>query len=512
MITVPQHMSSNWSLSTLLAPWVGVDPVEDREIVSLAIDSRHVERGALFLACATQGVQAHVAEAVRRGAAAVLTRNDMLPGLEAFGIPVTGVDNPVLVAGLIADRFFGHPSHQMSVIGVTGTNGKTSVSHYIAHALQQWQPHTRAVASPCGLLGTLGYGLYGNLAVGALTTPDALRVHQVLASCLAQGARYAVMEVSSHGLEQDRLAGVEFATAVFTNLTRDHLDYHGDMAAYAGAKKRLFEHPTLRHAVINIMDPFGRVLVDALPGTAEVLTYALVETVPAQGRTPEAMVVGWVEARSRDGLVMRVQSPWGSGRVEAPLLGRFNAENLLAALATLLLSGVPIEIATEMLCHATPLPGRMECISVEGSPMVVVDYAHTPDALGRALGELRAHCAGTLWCVFGCGGERDAGKRPQMGAIATKHADRVVLTDDNPRCEDGQRIIEDVLEGVQSRRRLCVQRDREQAIRMAIENAGAEDVVLVAGKGHEPYQEIGGVRYRFSDVETVRRILNGEPG
>jgi UDP-N-acetylmuramoyl-L-alanyl-D-glutamate--2,6-diaminopimelate ligase len=353
--------------------------------------------------------------------------------------------------------------------------------------------------------------LYGNLAVGALTTPDALRVHQVLASCRAHGARYTVMEVSSHGLEQERLAGVEFATAVFTNLTRDHLDYHGDMDAYANAKKRLFEHPSVRHAVINTRDPYGRTLVDAVPHTAEVLTYALVDAAPAQGATPEAMVVGWLEARTREGLVMQVQSPWGWGRVDAPLLGRFNAENLLATLATLLLSGVPIERATEMLCHATALPGRMECICVEGSPMVVVDYAHTPDALARALVELRAHCAGTLWCVFGCGGERDAGKRPQMGAIAAKHADRVVLTDDNPRCEDGQRIIEDVLEGVESQDTLCVQRDREQAIRLAIADAGAEDVVLVAGKGHEPYQEIGGVRHRFSDVTTVLRILNGEP-
>jgi len=507
MIAEPKHMPSTWSLRALLASWVELAPADDREIASLAIDSRQVEPGALFLACASHGAAEHIAEAAGRGAAAVLTRGVRPGGQATLGIPVVAVDDPVALAGHVADRFYGHPSHHMSVIGVTGTNGKTSVSHYIARALVAWQPHARPVTAPCGLLGTLGYGLYGNLAAGTLTTPDALRVHQVLASCRAKGARYAVMEVSSHGLEQERLAGVEFTTAVFTNLTRDHLDYHGDMATYAAAKQRLFEHPALQYAVINALDPFGGVLVDALCSRTEALTYALHETPPAPGQMPAAMVLGWVEARERDALVIGVNTPWGSGRIDAPLLGRFNAENLLAALATLLLSGVPIERATAMLCETKALPGRMECISIDGSPMVVVDYAHTPDALGRALQELRAHCTGTLWCVFGCGGERDAGKRPQMGAIAAEHADRVVLTDDNPRCEDGQRIVEDVLTGVQDKTGFEVERNREQAIRLAVRAAGREDVILVAGKGHEPYQEIAGERHRFSDVETVRRLL-----
>lgn len=348
----------------------------------------------------------------------------------------------------------------------------------------------------CGIIGTLGYGFPGALNHGLHTTPDAVTMQRLLAEFVAAGAAYAAMEVSSHALEQGRVRAVAFAAAVFTNLSRDHLDYHGDMERYAGAKTRLFHSEGLAAAVVNCEDDHGRELIAALAPRMRVVTYGFSR--------------GDVHARAldcaRDGLRLRVLTPGGEVDVAAPLLGRFNAANLLAALAALIALGFDPADAACRLSNVVPVPGRVERFKgADGRPLVVVDYAHTPDALEQVLRALRPHAAGRLWCVFGCGGDRDRGKRPQMGRIAERLADSVILTDDNPRHEPGDAIVRDIAAGMRAPPRVI--RERKAAIAAALSEAGAEDVVLIAGKGHEDYQQVGDRRLPYSDRETVRILL-----
>ncbi|HLA75005.1 MAG TPA: UDP-N-acetylmuramoyl-L-alanyl-D-glutamate--2,6-diaminopimelate ligase [Gammaproteobacteria bacterium] len=506
MMTASDYRSdipSGHKLSELLAGLAVVEAACERDIGGLSIDSRTTQPGDLFLAC--PGSHAHgqnfIEAAIQAGAVAVVWEADPLfPGSPAActgpAVPMFGIEGLRQKVGVIADRFYQHPSQALCVTGITGTNGKTSVSHFIAQAL-----------SPnCGLIGTLGSGVYGNLRPGTHTTPDAVTLHATLNDLRQRGVRQVVMEASSHGLEQGRVSGVQFNLAVFTNLSRDHLDYHGTMEAYAEAKRHLLLSPGLRYAVINADDSYGRELLAALPAGVQALSYGF--TAAALGSVPA--VRGSNLQLSAGGVELDVNTPWGDGHLHSSLLGRFNASNLLAALAVLLLLEIPFAEALERIARSRTLPGRMECFGGAGQPLVVVDYAHTPDALEQVLYALREHlaCGARLWCVFGCGGERDRGKRPLMGAAAEEFADYVVVTDDNPRHEDPLAIITDILSGMTNPDGVYIQRVRAQAIAFAITYARPGDIVLIAGKGHEEYQQVGDQRLPFSDRQQVYELLN----
>ena len=494
-------------LSSLLQGLVSVPPELDREIGRLTLDSRAVQPGSLFLAC--QGGQSHgldYAEQARRQGAVAIAWESLDAALQARSQTIAGrLDIPLLqipklsrLASLIAARFFDFPSRHMQVVGITGTNGKTSVSHLLAQALHQ---HTT-----CGIIGTLGVGYRESLTATGFTTPDAVTLQQVLAQLLQQGAKLVAMEVSSHALDQDRAAAVHFTTAVFTNISRDHFDYHGSMENYAAAKQRLFHMPDLRSAVINIDDPMGAELPVSLAAGVDALVYTLNpdQVIPSD-------VAGWVRADSVHptpaGLEISLSSHCGSGVLRSNLLGRFNAANLLAVLLVLLDRGLDLAEALHRLSQVSTVAGRMEAYGGGDRPTVVIDYAHTPDALEKALQALHSHCNGTLGVVFGCGGDRDRGKRPQMGEVAERLADRVILTDDNPRSEAGDRIIQEILTGIRQHEPVIVERNRAQAIHQAIASAHPGDLVLVAGKGHEDYQIVGQQRLHFSDQEQVVAAL-----
>jgi len=486
------------ALRELLPGHADAGAAGDVVVRGLALDSRRVQQGDAFFALA--GAQAHgitfAPMAAARGASIILAEN---PGSEA-SVPAAFDATPVLriadlraQVGAIASRFFGEPSRALTVIGVTGTNGKTSTVQLIAQALDR---AGRKVAT----IGTLGSGLHGAIREGERTTPDAIAVHGLLADFRDAGASHVAMEVSSHALDQGRVNAVAFDVAVFTNLTRDHLDYHGTMHAYGAAKQHLFAWPGLGAAVINVDDAFGRALVTTIPAGVEILRCGIEHA--------EADVVASAIESGAGGQSFHLRTPWGEGRVDTRLLGRFNISNLLAVAACLGQLGLPFDAIRALLAELDPVAGRMSRLGGdEAQPLVVIDYAHTPDALEQALTSLRAHCSGRLTCVFGCGGERDAGKRPQMGAIAEALADAIVVTDDNPRGEDGDAIVADIVAGLARPQAATIERDRARAIAVAICRARPGDIVLIAGKGHEPYQEIGGVKRPFDDVAIARRAL-----
>ncbi len=471
----------------------------------LALDSRRVRVGDAFFAL--KGTTAHgitfAPSALAHGASVVLgeapapaaypaglgTRDS---GLDKTTAPIVWIDNLREQVGEIAARFFGRPSSALHVIGVTGTNGKTSIVQLLASALQ-------GLGSRAATIGTLGAGLVGALREGERTTPDALSVQALLAEFRDAGASHVAMEVSSHALEQGRVNAVAFEVAAFTNLSRDHLDYHGTMEAYAAAKAKLFGWPGLRTAVINIDDAFGRKLAGSLPAGVIGLRYGV--------DNAAADIVAREVRSSGDGLRFALRTPWGEGEVATTLLGHFNVANLLAVAACLGALGFTFAQIHNALAQAQPVIGRMNRLGGGAAPLIVVDYAHTPDALEQALTSLRAHCAGKLICVFGCGGERDQGKRPQMAAIAERLADRVIVTDDNPRFENGDAIVAQIVAGFTRPHAVLVQRDRAQAIAGALHEARSGDVVLIAGKGHEPYQEIAGIKHPFDDIDVARRAL-----
>jgi UDP-N-acetylmuramoyl-L-alanyl-D-glutamate--2,6-diaminopimelate ligase len=488
-------MSRAMSLRQLLAGEAELPPGFDPLLRGLSVDSRALQEGDAFVALAgasTHGLR-FLAQAQAAKVAAVLFEP---PAPPETALPPEAVAVPQLRAklGRLADRFYDSPSKHLQLTGVTGTNGKTSTVQLIAQALSLHGEHA-------GTIGTLGAGLYGRHVAGERTTPDVVAVHRLLAQLRDEGATHVAMEVSSHALDQGRVDAVAFKVAVFTNLTRDHLDYHGSMEEYGRAKARLFAWPTLRAVVVNLDDPFGATL---LADVAEGVQRIGLSSRGAAGATLEARA----PRLSPAGLAFRLAEGNESHEVASPLLGRFNIDNLLAVAGALRALGWPLAEVAAMLPRLSPVDGRMSRAGGrEGKPLVVVDYAHTPDALEQALASLREHTPGRLTCVFGCGGERDRGKRPQMAAIAERAADVVIVTDDNPRREDGDAIVADILAGLARREHVQVQRDRAQAIAQALRAAQPGDTVLIAGKGHEPYQEIGGEKFPFDDLDVARHAL-----
>lgn len=495
------------SLKTLLAGY-GV-PAPDVDVNGVELDSRRVAPGDLFLACKGSGGArpAHglqfIEQALQRGVAAVAW--EPAPGIAEpdIGIPQLAVPRLSQRAGEIAARFHGHPSEHLFCVGVTGTDGKTSTAYLVAQAFD-------ALGHPCAYLGTIGMGRVGALERSTHTTPDPVSLQAWLARMRADGVRACAMEVSSHALDQARVAGMTFRTAVLTNITRDHLDYHGTVEAYAAAKRRLFERPELVTAVLNCDDAYGREWLAALGERVERIAYGI------EGETPAGPhLIARALALSSEGLAFTVHSHLGTARLTSRLLGRFNVHNLLGALGALLSHDVPLRDAVGALERARTVPGRIEGFrGPRARPLVVVDYAHTPEALRQVLVAVRAHTAGRLCCVFGCGGDRDRGKRPLMGAAALELADQVIVTDDNPRNESPQAIVAEILGGVALAANAAppprVIHDRAAAIRAAVEAAGEADVVVVAGKGHEDYQIYGSEVRTFSDRRFVAELVGME--
>ncbi|CAB3777672.1 UDP-N-acetylmuramoyl-L-alanyl-D-glutamate--2,6-diaminopimelate ligase [Pararobbsia alpina] len=475
---------------------------------NLHADSRALAAGDVFLAYAVEGAdnRLHVPDAVARGATAVLwqTSEGLTPLASVANLlPVASLDR---LAGSIASAWYGEPSRAMNVIGITGTNGKTSCSHWIAQVLGR-------LGQRCGVIGTLGVGvLPGRLEVTGFTTPDAPQLQRTLAQLRDAGAQAIAMEVSSHALHQGRVNGTAFDVAVFTNLTQDHLDYHGTLEAYETAKARLFDWASLKAAVINRDDPAGRRLLATPRAGVRMIAYGLGEA--GREAVPANHSLFATQIRSTaNGTAFHLESDWGKADLEVGTLGEFNVLNLLAVLGALLASDIPFSAALAQLAKVEPVAGRMQRLGgrlAADEPLVVIDYAHTPDALEKTLEALRPAAAirkGKLTCVFGCGGDRDPGKRPQMGAIAEHLADQVVLTSDNPRTEAPASIIDQIAAGMQhadSARRI---EDRASAILQAVRTAAREDVVVLAGKGHESTQEIMGRKRTFSDLDHARLAL-----
>jgi UDP-N-acetylmuramoyl-L-alanyl-D-glutamate--2,6-diaminopimelate ligase len=497
----------NMSLTWLLDGIASV-PANEAQVADLTLDSREVRPGSLF--CALPGRSAHglefAAEAAARGASVVLwepTDQVTPPRLPAtvFAAAIPGLKS---LMGRIADRFFNCPSSRLRITGITGTNGKTTCAYLLAQCLER-------LGSPAAYIGTLGWGRIGALERPTLTTPDVVSLHRELAAMRAAGVRDVALEVSSQALDQDRVAGVRFYAAAFTNLSRDHLDYHHSMADYGAAKARLFDAADLEHVIINVGDAFGRDLAQRCAGRVPV-TAIWIGAGGLQG-TAESVVHAGQVVLDLSGISVQLGGSFGEIALRTKLLGRFNAENSLIVVGCLLSLGVTLGDAARALGECTPPPGRMEVVGPagrEGSaremPLAVIDYAHTPDALAKALAALREHCSGALWCVFGCGGDRDPGKRAIMGAVADELADRIIVTDDNPRSESPELITDAIVQGIKSHTPQVIH-DRGAAIGAAIAAARGQDAVLIAGKGHEDYQIYGETRRSFSDRREAERHL-----
>ncbi len=483
------EMRQKLRLGELLRDLAEVNPAEDIVITGITLDSREVRAGDMFFAYpgTRHDGRDYMQQAVDQGAAAVIYESD---GITTPQISVACYSVPHLQhkIGVIADRFYGNPSGELFITGVTGTNGKTTCTHLLAQAFE-------ALGGRCGLIGTLGIGLIDDITPGLQTTPDPIRLHRELRHFRDNGARQVCIEVSSHALDQGRVAGVAFDAAVFTNLSHDHLDYHDDMAAYGGSKALLFDCASLQIAVLNHDDPFS---------------YTLRARTSAQKTWTFGMEAGDVYAESvtpdSEGVTVVMKTGEQAFTVRSCLIGRINAANLLAVAAVLLASGHDTgQVAAVMEC-LRPVPGRMELFRAANDvPTVVVDYAHTPDALSHALRSIREHCAHRMWCVFGCGGDRDRAKRPMMGQMAETLADVVIVTDDNPRLERPKAIVSEIISGMEAPPKVI--HDRSRAIRWAIHNADPQDWVLVAGKGHEMVQQIGDRKIPLSDRDIVSQTL-----
>jgi UDP-N-acetylmuramoyl-L-alanyl-D-glutamate--2,6-diaminopimelate ligase len=488
-----EHMIQAPILADLLHGYVDAPRIPVRGIAS---DSRLLDEGFLFLA--VQGMNSHGLDFLEqaRKARVCAVAWDASTGSEPadIGIPVIAVDALAEKLGEIANRFYGRPSEHLDVIGVTGTNGKTTVAWMIAQAGE-------LLDEPCAYLGTLGYGMGAVEGAEGMTTPAATELHGRLADFVDQGARHAAIEVSSHALSQGRVDGVRFDSALFTNLTRDHLDYHDNMRDYFETKARLFLDCGPRNRIVNLDSEYGDQL--AAKCGQDVVTVSTRFDRTANGR-PHVFVRS-IEA-TEQGSDIRFVSSWGDGHFTLRLPGDFNVANALLVLALLLKKGVSLAVACDVMSRLSAPPGRMQRVAMDGLA-VFVDYAHTPTALEAALRALRAHCRGRLWLVFGCGGDRDPGKRPQMGKAAEQLADHVVITDDNPRSEDADAIIGDIVAGFAHPERATIIKDRAAAIAWTIEQAADVDVVLIAGKGHENYQESRGKRVPFSDYAIAEKAL-----
>jgi UDP-N-acetylmuramoyl-L-alanyl-D-glutamate--2,6-diaminopimelate ligase len=464
----------------------------DIMISGMQLDSRRVRPGDLFLALPGEQHDGRqfIEQAVANGAAAVVAEAPVAGFVDAIPVPLVELPELRFEAGLLAARFYRKPSHAMHVVGITGTNGKTTTSRIIAQLI-------RTLGKPCGVIGTLGATLHDDVSVADNTTPDPLSLQRQLALWLAQDVFVVSMEVSSHALEQGRVNGVEFATAVYTNLSHDHLDYHGSMDAYVRAKLRLFANESLRHAVINADDRFSSQVRSAVAPGAQVLTYS------TSGAAADIRIEN---ARFHaEGVRGELYTPWGVAEFLSPLPGNFNLANLAAAVAALVVAGENFLSVVEAVAQLRPIPGRMQAIPNTLDLQVIVDYAHTPHALEQVLSAIRPHVSGALITVFGCGGDRDREKRQVMGRIACTLSDRVVVTSDNPRSEKAMQIMRDIEAGCSGQYTLVA--DRAQAIAEAVADASAGDCVLIAGKGHEDYQIVDGARLHFSDEAQARAAL-----
>lgn len=473
-------------------------------IRGLQTDSRKVQKGDLFIAYPGMhsDERQYIKEAIDKQAVAVFfDPRDYKLSIERLSIessvpliPISRLQNQV---GEIAARFYSHPTKHLKIIGVTGTNGKTSCTHFIAQLLE-------SQGMPCAIVGTLGYGFVGNLTKTNYTTPDPLQLQQAFVQMRKEGARAVAMEVSSHALDQHRVSGVHFDIAVFTQLSRDHLDYHGSMENYARAKELLFQQIGLSYGVVNCDDEFGRCLIAKYHKKLMLIGYSMKRI--KDDRVP--LIMATAIKTLAQGFSVAVQTPWGNGTLTIPLFGRFNISNLLPVIGVLGLLGVSLEKAFLELSKLKNVLGRMQSVECASGPQVVVDYAHTPDALEKALMSLREHCRGQLICIFGCGGDRDRGKRPQMGGIAERYADQVIVTNDNPRSESPLAIIQDIKAGFKNPQSVIVETDRAAAIHYAVQKATVDDIVLIAGKGHETTQVIGRDILPFDDVQEAQKALN----
>lgn len=479
---------------------------------SLVTDSRAIKGGETFLAYAGEKSDGRrfIQEAIVAGARAVLWERQGFAWDPVWNVPNLSISGLRSKAGLIADHLYGHPSRNLWVIGITGTNGKTSCSQWIAQAMV-------ALGRKTAIIGTLGVGFPEELESTINTTPDAVVLQAEMADFLRRGACSVVMEVSSHGIMQERINGTTFAVAMLTNLSRDHLDYHASMKNYAEAKARLFRWPGLRYAVLNLDDEFGLDLYRELQGTdKKIIGYGFTEPSLPEGDPKKFRMLRGRDLKvSSHGLKFGIEFETGHVQFETGLMGRFNASNLLGVLAVLLASGIDLGDAADALRRVRPIEGRMQKMGGGDAPLVIVDYAHTPDAMEKVLTTVREMLdvgrgehspqGRRLICVFGCGGERDRGKRPMLGEVATRLADDVIITSDNPRREDPAAIIDEIAAGAAANHRIEI--DRARAIDWAIGNAQKGDVVLIAGKGHEASQEMGGAKLPFSDVEVARQAL-----
>jgi UDP-N-acetylmuramoyl-L-alanyl-D-glutamate--2,6-diaminopimelate ligase len=465
---------------------------------ALRIDSREVRAGDIFFALA--GHQTHgdryIDEVIQQGAAAVFrsTQQDKERVEQQKGVPIFYIDKLREVLGEIAHQFYGRPSEKLTIIGVTGTNGKTSVCHLLAQALT-------LLGHQAAVLGTAGNGIWPKLLPSTHTTLDVLSLHKILAEFVQDKVDVVLMEVSSHGLEQGRIAGVAVDGGVFTNLTRDHLDYYRDIEHYARAKRLLFDRP-LSFALLNGDDQQAQKWLRS--GWSSQLS---TQTFGIEG---QGDIMASDISVTMKGLQAQVLTPEGGLSLKSGLLGRFNISNLLAVVGVLQQLKVPLKKIERIVSQLQTATGRMQCFSAPGRPRVVVDFAHTPDALDKALSTLKALCHGQLCCVFGCGGDRDVGKRSQMGKIAEKYADKIIVTNDNPRSEAPAAIVADILTGLQDRDNVLIEYDRKQAILISLQAMQKDDVVLIAGKGHESYQIIGEKKMYFSDLDVVKSIMDDE--
>ncbi len=462
----------------------------DVEISGLTEDSRQVMAGDGFIAIKGAQADGHdfATDAERRGALAVLAQHSDL----ALGIPVVVVAELPTRRGALAAKLHDYPSKKLRCVGVTGTNGKTSIAHFIADLAGK-------LGEPAGYMGTIGWGDIGSLEQVKLTTEDAVTIQKRLALFVEKGKRWVAMEASSHALHQRRVDDVAFDTAVFSNLSRDHLDYHATFDDYTQAKTRLFDCASLNLAVVNVDDPFGRTLRERLQKRLSVLSYG-----------SQDADISWKNLRfTNTGVRGEWSTPWGTALLNLPLVGEFFVANMAAALGVLCAAGHELSAVTDAAKSITAVPGRMEFFHAPGRPAVVVDFAHTPDALEKVLATLKRHTEGKLVCVFGCGGDRDPGKRPLMARAVERCADVLWLTSDNPRSEDPEQIIADMRKGLSGGGRVFELSDRAEAITSAVESAAPEDLILVAGKGHETYQEIQGQRIPYSDRELVALLTGG---
>ncbi len=487
------------NLRELLAPWVSHVPA--CQLKEMILDSRYAAAGDLFVALKGHSVDGRdfISQAIAQGVAAVIAEAEGQAEdgeiRQLHGVPVIYLRQIHQRLSALAGRFYQHPSEKLTLIGITGTNGKTTVSQLLA----QW---ANLLGETGAVMGTIGHGLVGRLSATDNTTGSAVDVQHRLQDQLNQGATLTAMEVSSHGLVQHRVSALSFAVAVFTNLSRDHLDYHGDMQSYRAAKWLLFSEHQVGQSVINADDETGLQFIGQLADAVAVSIQGVNEALQ-QRRFVAATQIQYCEA----GTEIEFHSSWGNGKLTTQLIGEFNVSNILMALATLLTLNYPLQHLIDSASKLHPVCGRMEVFQAPGKPTVVVDYAHTPDALEKALSASRLHTKGQLWCVFGCGGDRDRGKRPLMAAIAEQYADRIVITDDNPRHEDPAQIFNDILAGLMNVSAAKVIAGRAQAVTHVLMQASAEDTILIAGKGHEDYQLVGARRLDYSDRHTVARLL-----